>query len=152
MTGLEYSRIKDIPYHRVIQLFTDHYIYENSERKLHEIIAKLRDSQNVNNFLVHNRTMERVPEPMELMKFVNGLSFFLFSSTETVCLAGITLAVIRFGEIEGEENLENEPVVRHLLEIILICQKVKLKKTDSFYTRFFDKLIAEYNSDQRYWT
>jgi len=143
MTELEYLQLKDIPYHRVIELFTNHYIYENSERKLHDIIGKLKNSQAVNKFLINNRTVWKVPEPLELMKFVNSLPFFLFSSTETVCLAGMTLAIARFSEIENEHDLKNETVVGYFLDIILICQKVKLKKADSFYTRLFDILIAE---------
>lgn len=142
MTEEEYKMILNVPYEEFFRILENQYIYEYGEKHAYEIMSKAGINPKVVNFQLRLRVTGDIAQPDKLIYFVNSLPFLLFSKSETICIVAVTLAYIRFQEVDSKKYpLGNEPVMKHLLEIVLRCEKTKFIKRETFYTRFFQNLL-----------
>jgi len=147
----DYDNFKKLPFEVVNDIIGTQYIFENGEAKTIEIMKKLANSQKVTDLSMRMRVAGDIVSPNDLLYFVNGLSFFLFSKSETVCIAAISIAMFRFKEYgELTTNTMNGDIVGYLMEIVNRCERMKFNKSDTFYTRVYGKLLQEYNHSQSY--
>lgn len=150
MTQEDLENFKKIPFEIVNDIIGTQYIYENGESKTISIMKKLADSQKVTDLSTRMCLAGDIASASELIYFVNGLSFFLFSKSETICLATISIAVLRFrayGELITDSI--NNDIVAYILEVCYKCERMKFNRSDTYYTRVYKKLTDEYNANFR---
>lgn len=143
----DHNNFKRIPHEDVIDIIGTQYIFEYGESKAKDSLKKMVESPKVSEMFGRIYVQKKMPNPDELLHFVNGLSFFIFSRAETVCLAAISFAGEGFKEMPGTSN---EDKVDYIMHIVYKCERTKFNKNDTFYTRIYSRLLNEYNSNHKY--
>ena len=141
MSEADYNRLLQLDYNDLFGLVGDHYLYEKGELKAQEIISKINQCQQITDWLLPKNGYIHMTETVELMNFVNSLSFLIFETAETTCIVALVIAIKIFDQASKGCKLDNEPVTRYLLELIYRCEKFKFIKTNTFFRRLYIKLL-----------
>jgi hypothetical protein len=141
MTETEYKRVLKLDYNVLFDLITEHYVYEQGQLKGEEIVNKIKTSQKVLDYIAAIGRTGRMPEPLELLKFVNGLSFLVIAKAETIAVTSVIIAVMLFDQARAQFDPDDQTVSRYFLELIFRCERLKFIKSNTYFSRLYAKLV-----------
>jgi len=147
ITQTDHNNFRKIPFEDVIDIIGKQYIFDYGESKAIDVLRKMGDAPKVAELFFRIHVQKKMPTPNELLYFINGLSFYLFAKSETICLAAVSFCAQGFKETN---DLSNEDAVSYLMQIVYQCEKMKFNKSNTFYTRIYANLIREHGTGNHY--
>lgn len=123
------------------------YVYEHGEAKIKKMSNLLNKSQKVEFYLRNIVKFSKYPTVKDLQYLLNSHSYFLFAKEETVCLGCLAIISKWQGRIYTgyDEELE-EKITEIMSDVILNCYRLKIKSSNTFFDRFFERLLKIANS------
>ncbi len=125
------------------------YQFEFGRKKVIEIVRKIEDSDQVNEYLTGILKKNIKPSAKGLEVLMNTITYFMFSKKETLCLGGLTTFILWRNNYMIKENICDvftQEEIDHTLTLIcsdLInnCSKNKYNKIDNFFIRFGKRIV-----------
>ena len=120
----------------LIDVFAKQYVFEKSERKAQEVFQKIQTSKIINDYISFMYQMDRIPNPNELQKIMNSVTYFMFSKAETLCLGGLCTVLLWQGRCDpDEEKFTGDEIVKLCADFIVDISKTKVNVGDNFFRR-----------------
>lgn len=144
-----YNTMLKIDPDTLTNIFLTQYIHDLGEKKAKEVIFKVQKSEKVQDHIRYLIQIDQPPNDISIGAVLHGIQFFILSKPETLCLGGLVFINLwkeiivdtyngPFEEAFGILKLKLAGQV--CSDYIIRCSRMKLTKTDTCFTKFFDEI------------
>jgi len=146
-----YNTMLKIDPDTLTNIFLTQYIHDFGEKKAKEVISKVQKSEKVQDHIRYLIQTDQAPTDVSIGAVLHAIPFFILSKPETLCLGGLVftnlwkeLIVDTYNNhpLEGRLRIMKQQAAGKICsDYIVKCSTMKMKKVDTFFSRFFDEII-----------
>lgn len=136
-----YEKLKLVEPDEIIDIYFRLFIFDFGEALAVNLNEKVAYSNKTDDYLNQVLRSHHQPTSKEILNLLSGTSFLFFANVEKLCYSAFIL--MQYWKVTGDTNgiqVDKDLYKKTLVEIAYNCRKLKLKKRDSMFDRYFKDL------------
>ena len=144
--------MKKFSLEKLVDSFYNRFTEDYGMLKTEEIIKKINESAKINNYLTICIRQSLNPTKIGVISTLNNIPYFIFSKGETLCMAALFIVLKLENECFYPNVYSGEQITRDCaIEIIKYCEKIKLSKENSIFSRYYIDLKNIEQEGKNFW-